>query len=233
MQSLANGHFDFVKKNLSSQNTARDILVEENEMWLEDIVNVKNSNYEVISNTLIQDSFIGSFCSPDKKLVVVILSGGKTVKVFELPSLTMIFEVQVSPARSRFSHPTFSPDSSYFLYGSIRSCFCIRKQKEAAFIPGGPEYIKHCSFSSCGKKLVTAEENFLKVWDVEKRELLVQVEKHSDFWTRYYFSSCNKYILDLRLPKVVVRDSATLKEFLTMDRPCEECLVSNQITYRP
>ena len=229
LQFLANGHFDFVKKNLSSQNTARDILVEENEMWLEDVVNVKNSNYEIISNTLIQDSFGHSFCSPDKKLVVLQMYGS-TVKVFELLSLTMIFEVQVSG--SCFSHLTFSPDSSYFLCGSIRSCICIRKQKEVAFIPGGPEDIIHCSFSSCGKKLVTAEKNFLKVWDVEKRELLVQVEKRSDHLDRYYFSSSNKYILDLRLPKVVVRDSATLKEFLTMDHPCcEECLGSNQITY--
>ena len=173
LQSLANGHFDFVKKNLSSQNTARDILVEENEMWLEDVVNVKNSNYEVISNTFVQHFFKHSVCSLDKKLVV--LQIGVTVKVFELPSLTMIFEVQVSA--SSFSRLTFSPDSSYFLCGSIRSCVCIRKQKEVAFIPGGPEDIKHCSCSSCGKKLVTAEENFLKVWDVEKRELLVQVEE--------------------------------------------------------
>ena len=71
LQLLANARFDFVKKNLSSQNTARDILVEENEMWLEDVVNVKNSNYEVISNTLIQNYFVDSFCSPDKKLVVL------------------------------------------------------------------------------------------------------------------------------------------------------------------
>ena len=228
LQSLANGHFDFVKKNLSSQNTARDILVEENEMWLEDVVNVKNSNYEVISSTLILDSDANSFCSPDKRLAVV-YEGGNHLGVYELPSLTMIFGVHVG----RLSHrPTFSPDSSYFLCGSIRSCVCIRKQKEVAFIPGGPEDIKQCSFSSCGKKLVTAEENFLKVWDVEKRELLVQVEERSDRLHRYYFSSCNKYILDLRLPKVVVRDSATLKEFLTMDHPCcEECLGSNQITY--
>ena len=115
LQSLANGHFDFVKKNLSSQNTARDILVEENEMWLEDVVNVKNSNYEVISNTLIQGSFTGSFCSPDKKLVVVKMYDF-TVKVFELPSLTMNFKVRVS--RNSFSHLSFLPDSSYFLCDS-------------------------------------------------------------------------------------------------------------------
>ena len=229
LQLLANAHFDFVKKNLSSQNTARDILVEENEMWLEDVVNVKNSNYEVISNTVLQDSYFDRVCSPDKKLVVLRMYDG-TVKVFELPSLTMIFEVQGS--RNLFCRLTFSPDSSYFLCGSIRFCVCIRKQKEVAFIPGGPEDIKQCSFSSCGKKLVTAEKNFLKVWDVEKRELLVQVEKRHDHFDRCYFSSCNKYILDLRLPKVVVLDSTTLKEFLTMDHPsCEECLGSNQITY--
>ena len=126
LQLLANAHFDFVRKNLSSQNTARDILVEENEMWLEDVVDVRDSNYEVISNTFLQNSFKDSFCSPDKKLVVLQMYGG-TVKVFELPSLTMIFELQVS----RFSHLTFSPDSSYFLCGSIRSCVCIRKQKKS------------------------------------------------------------------------------------------------------
>ena len=226
LQLLANAHFDFVRKNLSSQNTARDILVEENEMWLEDVVNVKNSNYEVISNAFSQKSFTSLFCSPDKKLVVVLMYDD-TVTVFELPSLTIIFEVQVGS----FSHLTFSPDSSYFLCGSIRSCVCIRKQKEVAFILGGPEHIKHCSFSSCGKKLVTAEENFLKVWDVEKRELLVQVEKRYSFH-RYHFTCCNKYILEFNRSELVVRDSTTLEEFLTLDQDCfEKCPDSYQITY--
>ena len=216
---LANAHFDLEKKNFSSQSTARDILVEENEIWLEDVVNVKNCNYEVISNTLLQVPFMDQACSPDKKLVVLQMYDG-TVKVFELPSLTMIFELEVS--RNPFFHLTFSPDSSYFLYGSIRSCVCIRKQKEVAFIPGGPEVIKRSSFSSCGKKLVTAEENFLKVWDVEKRELLVQVEERSYFGCRYYFSSCNNYILQLLPSFLVVRDSATLEK---IDYACSgECL---------
>ena len=229
LQLLANAYFDFVKKNVSSQNTARDILVEENEMWVEDVVNVKNSNYEVISNAFFQDSFRESVCSPDKKLVALKLLGSKTVKVFELPSLTMIFEVQVS----HFPYDlTFSPDSSYFLYGSIRSCFCIRKQKEVVFIPGAPEDIIDCSFTSCGKKLVTAEENFLKVWDVERKELLVQVEKRSDEFDSYYFSSCNKYILHYCLSRLVVRDSTTLKEFQTLYRDCsEKCPDSYQISY--
>ena len=219
-----------MKKNLSSQNTARDILVEENEVWLEDVVNVKNSNYEVISNTLLRGPFGDSVCSPDKKLVVL-LTYGATVKVFELPSLTMIFEVQVS--RNFLSHLTFSPDSSYFLCGSIRSCVCIRKQKKVAFIPGGAEDIKQCSFSSCGKKLVTAEKNFLKVWNVEKKELLVQTEKCYNFFHRYYFSSCNKYILESSpYNALVVHDSTTLEEFLTLHQDCvEKCADSNQITY--
>ena len=163
LQFLANGNFNFVKKNLSSQNTARDILVEESEMWLEDIGNVEcgNTEYKLLSSTVLRHNFYpfhASVCSPDKKLLV--LAGYNEVKVFELPSLTMIFEIQV--IRNSFCHLSFCPDSSYFLYGSIRSCVCVRKQKEVAFIPGGPEDIEHCSFSSCGKKLVTAEKKFLK-----------------------------------------------------------------------
>ena len=224
LQLLANACFEFLKKNFSSQNTARDILVKENEMWVEDVVNVKSSN------TLLQDTFLNQVCSPDKKLVVLQMLD-HTLKVFELPSLTMIFEVQVS--RNSFYHLTFSPDSSYFLYGSIRSCVCIRKQKEVVFIPGGPEDIKLCSFSSCGKKLITAEKYFLKVWNVEKRELLVQVEKHYEPYDCYYFSYCNKYIFESSLYNtLVVRDSTTLEEFLTLDQDCSEnCPDSYQITY--
>ena len=230
LQLLANAHFDFVKKNLSSQNTARDILVKENVMWVEDVVNVKNSNCEVISNTVLPrnmfNSYLVSVCSPDKKLVVAQQS--HTVTVFQLPSLTMIFELQVS--RNPSSHPTFSPDSSYFLYGSIRSCVSIVEQREVAFIPGGPEDIKHCSFSSCGKKLLTQEENFLKLWDVEKKELLVQVEL-DDYYT-HYFSSCSKYILGRHWDKLVVRDSTTLKKILAIDECCsEKCPDSYQIMY--
>ena len=231
LQLLANGSFDFMKKNLSSQNTARDILDDERKIWLEDVGNVecRNTQYKLISFTEHLIYCKSDACSPDKKLLVLVEDSG-VVAVFELPSLTMIFEVKVSG--NSCCKPTFSPDSSYFLCGSIRSCVCIRKQKEVAFIPGGPEHIEYCSFSSCGKKLVTAEENFLKVWDVEKRELLVQIEKRYDTLDRYLFSSCNKYIVEYPLPKVVVRNSTTLEEFLTLDQVCfEKCPDSNQMTF--
>ena len=52
--------------------------------WLEDVVNVKNSNYEIISNTFFQDSFEDSVCSPDKKLVVLLMFDD-ILTVFELP----------------------------------------------------------------------------------------------------------------------------------------------------
>ena len=140
----------------------------------------------------------------------------------------MIFKLQYQANYT----PTFSPDSSYFLCGSIRTCVCIRKQKTVELIPGGPEDIKHCSFSSCGKKLVRAEQNFLKVWDVEKRELFVQVEKRYVPLHTYYFSSCNKYILEFNWSKLVVRDSTTLEEFQTLGQVCcEKCPDSNQFMF--
>ena len=233
LQFFANAHFNFVNKNLS-RNTARNILVKESEMWLEHLGNVecRNTEYNLISSTVLSDHFLASVCSPDKKVLVLVEHCA--VKVFELPSLTMIFSLKIT---DNIFTPTFSPDSSYFLFGSIRSCVCIRKQKEVEFIPGGPVYIQHCSFSSCGKKLVTVEQNFLKVWDVEKRELLVQIEKRYDFGC-YGFSSCNKYILEhhyckfeSKPPKLVVRCSKTLEELLTLNQICsEKCPDGNQIT---
>ena len=231
LQFLANAHFDFAKKNLSSQNTARNILVKENVMWVEDVVNVKNSNYEVISNTVLpkSNSLLDSVCSPDKKLVVT--RQERTVQVFELPSLTMIFQLEISGFIYGF-YPIFSPDSSYFLCGSIRSCVDIVEQQQVAFIRGGAECFTHCSFSSCGKKLVTQEENFLKLWDVERKELLVQVELDDDYF--YSFSSCSKYIVGCQLntDKLVVHDSTTLKKILAIDESCfEKCPHSYQIIY--
>ena len=231
LQFLANAHFDFVKKNLSSQNTARNILVKENVMWVEDVVNVKNSNYEVISNTVLpkySSPPFDSACSPDKKLVVT--RQERTVQVFELPSLTMIFQLEMSGIINP-CYPIFSPDSSYVLFGSIRSCVDIVEQQEVAFIRGEAECFRHCSFSSCGKKLVTQGENFLKLWDVERKELLVQVELDSYI---YYFSSCSKYIVGCQSHRdgLVVRDSTTLKKILAIDEPCsEKCPDSYQIIY--
>ena len=232
LELLANAHFDFVKKNFSSQNTARDILVDENEMWLGVVGDIECgiTEYKLISSTVLSNIKSNDFsvCSPDKKLLVLAEYHEDAVTVFELPSLTMIFKIQVSEV---LSNPTFSPDSSYFVLNSIRSCVCVRKQKEVEFIPGGPEDIKHCSFSSCGKKLGTTEEDFLKVWDVEKRELLVQVENRCGF-NFGYFSSCNKYILETNWSTLVVRDSTTLEEFVTLYPDCSEnCLDSNQITF--
>ena len=231
LQLLANAHFDFVMKNPSPQNTARDILVGENEIWMEDVEGLKNSDYKLISCTILSDSFCVSKCSPDKKLVVVVEE--YMVKVFQLPSLTMIFELEF---RQRCFDVVFSPDSLYFLYNSIRTCVCIRKQKEVPFIPGGPKDIGHCSFSSCGKKLVTAEANVFKLWDVEKRKLLVQVEGQG-WHARSYFSSCDKYILQTRghiSSPPVVRDSTTLQEFQAIDLVCpQKCqdLGDNQIMF--
>ena len=199
LQSLANTHFDLTKRCTGFQNTARDILNKTNPIWLEEVVNTRNSDYEIISYAVFpKDVFSGrSSCfvsSPDKKLLVCV--HGKIAKIFKLPSLTMIFELKLSRAIEYPQALTFSPDSTYFLYDSIRSCVCIRKQKEVKFISGGPEFVHSCSFSLCGMKLVTSENRFVKVWDVEKRNLLVELQTPSPI-ERCLFSTCNVYILGL------------------------------------
>ena len=158
LQSIGNGDFDILKNNIGCKNTARHVLDEVDEIWLDDITNVNSSDYRIISNViLVPDELQNILSSPDNKLLVCLYS--ETATVFELPSLTMIFELKLSQVNCNNSILTFSPDSSYFLCNSIRSCVCIKKKKEERFIPRAPESIISCSFSSCGLKLVTLEKS--------------------------------------------------------------------------
>lgn len=63
------------------------------------------------------------------------------------------------------------------------------------FIPHGPANILSCSFSPCGMKLVTSEDDFVKVWDVRKKDLLVKVAVQFDHVYDCVFSSCDIYII--------------------------------------
>ena len=130
--------------------------------------------------------------SPDYTLLACLHE--QRIVVFQLPCLTMIFELEINwTENSKFL--TFAPDSSYFLPSSVRSSVCIREQKEVPFIPHGPANILSCSFSPCGMKLVTSEDDFVKVWDVRKKDLLVKVAVQFDHVYDCVFSSCDIYII--------------------------------------
>ena len=186
------------------------------------MTNVNSSDYRIISNAIFPEALRNISSSPDNKLLVCLYSEKATV--FELPSLTMIFELELSQVNYNNSILTFSPDSSYFLCNSIRFCVCIRTKKEEGFIPRGPADISSCSFSSCGLKLVTLEKGLakvhggiVKVWDVEKKDMLVQVATTPSFIDvrDCCFSRCNAYIFGIGIfndDNLFIWDSITLKE---------------------
>ena len=243
LEYLADGRIDFeqIQSTSSCKNTARDILNETDEIWFEEVTNeTNNSSFTIMSKTVVlEPENNGIALSPDNKLLAC--RHGQTVNVFELPSLTKSFKLDVSEVIKSKSSPflTFSPDSSYFLYNSIRSCVCIREQKETPFIPHGP---KSCyfSFSSCGTKLVTLENKrykfesskpSIKVWDVKKKDVLVKTK--FGFYTidnplYGLFSNSNSYILvwergDCR--KIVhIFDSTTLKRIYIQGICVDTCL---------
>ena len=227
LQSIANGDFDFLKKSIGCKNIARHVLNEADEIWLDEVTNVNISDSRIISDAVFAEAFFEILSSPDNKLLVCLFPSWK-VRVFELPSLTIIFELElrlVDFSQKNFGKSilTFSPDSSYFLCNSIRYCVCIRKKNEEKFIPHGPANIEFCSFSSCGLKLVTLEKflgiiysYIVKVWDVKKKDVLVQVEPTASVDVNYcWFSSCNVYIFGFERwrKKLFIWDSATLKIF--------------------
>ena len=230
LHDLSNGRFEFVQNTLSCKNPARDILNEANRIWFEEVTNEPNSSCKFIANAVVRSERNAVALSPNNKLLAC--GQKQTVRVFELPSLTMIFELDFrqvvkslwlsSPIRKWESNPilTFSPDSSYFLYKSIRSCVCIGEQKEVPFIPHGPENCR-VSFSSCGTKLLTLEEVGkeirVKVWDTVEKYVLAETRYRGyvNEGFRAVFSKCNLYILVWQFRdrgcQFLISDSATFE----------------------
>ena len=200
LHDLSNGRFEFVENSFSFKNQARDILKKTNKIWFEEVTNKTSSSFKCIANAVVRSERNGVALSPNYKLLACRYK--QTVNVFELPSLTMIFELHLRGEVEWRSYPSlsFSPDSSYFLYKSIRSCVCIGKQEELPFIPHGPESCFYF-FSSCGTKLVTLEELkkeiCIKVWDTTKKDVLIEnkVRFPLDNGLRAVFSKCKSYIL--------------------------------------
>ena len=219
LYQLSNRHFEFVENSFSCKNPARDILEKSNRIWFEDVINEPNSSCKFIANAVVKSEYNGVALSPNNKLLACRYK--QTVNVFELPSLTMIFELDLREKVSWKSDITFSPDSSYFLYESIRSCVCIGEQKEVPFIPHGPE---RCCFSSssCGTKLVTLEELkneiCIKLWDTVKKYVLgeTKVRVPVPYYASVEFSKCNSHVLvsvpsDHNSRRFHIFDSTTLK----------------------
>ena len=230
LHCLANAYYQFVSTSLNSQSAVIDLLNEEKEIWLDEVANVETSSYKILSDAVIPASYKSS--SPNDKLLVCLTTTGR-VQVFELPNLKKIFELNVSRKHDgeigREYILTFSPDSSYFLYNSIKTCICFSKQEELDFIPHGPDEFRSCSFSSCGTKLVTSHE-FIEVWDVQKKDLLVRVQDTPEHGC-CFFSSCNKLILELTGSDLCSRDSRTLQKS-GIHRRCYEKCFTNDVNFQ-
>jgi hypothetical protein len=243
LQSLANGYFDFVQRTINCKNEARDILDKSNEMWVEEMGNDYNSNFKIISHAVMGNveellkQHNARALSQDNKLVADI--NERTVEVFELPSLIMVFDLEISELRGPSRFLTFSPDSLYLLWNSVRSCISIREQKEVPLIPLGPENVDCCSFSSCGMRLVTCEKNLIKMWDVKNKSMLVEFRTEIDV-DYCLFSNCNSYVLarPVRQMKAFDFNDITILESTTLERididnvSCSNTCLTNEYCYQ-
>ena len=203
LHSLANGYFDFMQRSDRGKNEARDILNESKEMWLEQIGNEYIPKNKVISHAILgvnEGEWVindGMALSSDKKLLAY--KNEWYFEVLNLPSFKLDFDLEMREEvrnRGYSGFLLFSPDSSYLLWNSLRLCISLRERKEVPFIPHGPNDIDCCSFSSCGKKMVSFEKNLVKMWDLRKKTVLVQAEIESEVNVELcLWSDCNSYIL--------------------------------------
>ena len=229
LQYCAIGHVGIAENTITCKNTARDILDKTSKIWLEEITNETNSSFKIISHAAFDDFDIARVSSsPDNKLLV--RSRRNQIEVFELPSLRVLFQLDVSEVRRVSACIAFCPDSSYFLRDTLQTCVSIKKQKELPFFPQGPGEIFWCSFFSCGTKLVTVEREFIKVWDVRKKEVLVENMLWECSQNDYCFlSSCNSYIFVsyyLRYGDITVFESTTLKMLEIKEASADICLTN-------
>ena len=187
-----------MQKGDNVKNEARDILDESEEMWIEEIGNDYIPQNKVISNVIlgVNNRLFGMndgmVLSDDKTFLAY--KNEWYFEVFNLPNFTLVFDLEISELSGDSKFLLFSPDSSYLLWNSVTSCISLRERKVVPFIPYGPNNIDCCSFSSCGMKLVTFEKNFVKVWDLKRKNILVQAEIKVNV-EHCLHSECNLYIL--------------------------------------
>ena len=196
LQSLANGYFDFVQKSISGKNEARDILDEKNMVWAEECGNECIRENKIISHAIMGDKhlFLKRYAlavSRDNKLIAH--KQKARVEVFHLPNLTMVFSLEIKDSQKDSEFLQFSPDSSYLVWNSARSCISLTSQMEVPLIPNGPENVDSVSFSPCGMRLTTFEKKLIKLWNVKSKDLIATFK--TDFNIEYsIFSDCNSCI---------------------------------------
>ena len=217
LHSLANGYFDFMQRSDSGKNEARDILNESKEMWLEEIGNEYIPKNKVISHAILGENKgilgmnDGMALSSDKKLLAY--KNEWYFEVFNLPSFKLVFDFEMGELGGNSRFLLFSTDSSYLLWNSVRLCISLRERKVVPFIPHGPNDIDCLSFSSCGMKLVSFEKNLVRVWDLKKKNILVQAKTELNV-DHCLWSDCNSYILarpKRQLKELDFKDIAVLR----------------------
>ena len=243
LHSLANGYFDFMQRSDRGKNEARDILNESKEMWLEEIGNEYIPKNEVISHAIlgVNKGILrmndGMALSSDKKLLAY--KNEWYFEVFNLPSFKLAFDLEMGELGGNSRFLLFSPDSSYLLWNSVRLCISLRERKVVPFIPHGPNDIDCCSFSSCGKKMISFEKNLVKVWDLRKKTVLVQAEIEVNV-ELCLWSDCNSYILarpkrQLRafdFKDIAVLKATSLERLDIDDIGCADSCLNDEDDYR-
>ena len=247
LRSLVNGYFDFVQKAISGKNEAREILDEKNKVWLEEIGNEYIPKSKIISHAIIlyrdpdnnfKFVFDASAVSPDNKLIAHKM--GTELQVFDLPNLRWVFSLKVKDSQEISEFLQFSPDSSYLVWNSARSCLSLTKQMEVPLIPHGPENVECVSISPCGMRLVTCEKNYIKLWNVKSKDQLVKIK--TDLEIKYsIFSDCNSYIFATIVPQigekfdfnhVAIFNSTTLERSNNDQICCPKRCLTKEDTYQ-
>ena len=201
LQCVANGLT--VMNDDGDQKTVLSFLKKERYIWCEDLNTIPEQSNQVCG-TSFEKTFNDICIARNKQLAAVshfswlydtTLIRKYTISILKWSNLEKLYEY--CDNKMLVSCLTFSPDCSILLYGFLGSCLDVKLAEKIPFFPHYPETFSSCSFSPSGRRLVTADcSSFVKLWDVDEKDLLMSIDCGNDEEVdKCFFSRCGLFII--------------------------------------
>ena len=200
-----NNKFNRIIKNLTRSD---ELLPEVQSTLYQSIEEIRQ--VEKISPQII-DSIASADFSPDRKYIVFGTNNGD-VKLWDIKKQNLVHNFEKIHDDERVNSVSFSSDGKYVVSSgtfivhllSLEQLDVIRtfhghgegvRTHQGFGIDGRETYSTSVDFSPDGKYIICSSEKTIKLWNLEKQDLIHTFEGHQDIVTSVNFSHDGKYII--------------------------------------
>ena len=180
-------------------NSAKTALSDPKYVWCENLTNSEGTKTPVIAaQSLHSVSEVTSIGVSTNKELVAVAFRDRTISVFRLPSLEMLYSFKGCRGDFCLDSLTFLPGNSHIFCGKLDHCHDVKTGMLFPFfsnISVDDVKIVSCSFSPNGTRLVSSDSsNIVKLWDVNKQIPLASLYAGAPV-NHCRFSKCGLFIV--------------------------------------